>query len=69
MTAPEYSYVKDLAERVALTFAEAFLGVFVVTDLSTAENAAVAGAAAVVAVVKGLVAQAVGKYRSASLVD
>ena len=47
--------VRDVAERAAWTFAQAFLGAFVVTDLSTAKTAALAGLAAAIAVVKGFV--------------
>lgn len=62
------SYIQDLAERVALTFAEAFLAVFAVTDLSTVESAATAGAAAVLSLLKGVVAKTIGDRKSASLV-
>lgn len=60
-------YVKDLAERVLLTAAQAFLAVFVVTDLSSAKAGGIAAAAAVLSLVKGLVAQAVASPDSASL--
>jgi hypothetical protein len=53
-------YLKDLGERVATTFAFAFLSVFSVSDLSTFKSAAIAGAAAVLSLVKGLVATKVG---------
>jgi hypothetical protein len=61
-------YVKDLVERVIVTFAEAFLAVFVVTDVSSAKAAAVAGAAAVLSLVKGIVAKKAADQNTASLV-
>lgn len=42
----------DVLERTAATFAFTFLSVFSLTDLSTAKDAAIAGAAAVITVVK-----------------
>lgn len=45
-------FTKDIVERSVATFLQAFLAVFVVTDLSTAEAAWAAGVAAVLAVVK-----------------
>lgn len=51
----------DVAERAVWTFLQTFLGVFVVTDLATAEQAAVAGLAAVLSVVKGFVATKIGQ--------
>lgn len=65
--------VLDIAERAALTFVEAFLAVWVVgawTDLTSvglAQQAAVAGLAAAMSVVKGAVASRLGD-RTASLV-
>lgn len=60
-------YLLDLTERVALTFAFAFLSVFTVGDLSTAKSALVAGAAAALSLIKGVVAAHVGNPESASL--
>lgn len=57
----------DLAERVAATAAFAFLSAFTVTDLSTAHDAAIAGAAAALSVIKGLIAAFLGDSESASL--
>lgn len=54
------TYLADLAERVAWTAAQAFLSVFTVTDLSTAQAGGVAAAAAVLALLKGVVAKHVG---------
>ena len=45
-------FKKDIVERSVATFLQAFLSVFVVTDLSTAKAAWAAGVAAVLAVVK-----------------
>lgn len=45
-------YFKDLAERTAATFAFTFLSVFSFTDMSTAKDAGIAGAAAVGSVIK-----------------
>lgn len=50
----------DIAERAAWTFAQAFLAVFVVTDIATARGAALAGIAAAISVIKGFVATKVG---------
>ncbi len=60
-------YLKDLAERVVVTFAGAFLAAFSVSDLSSAKAAAIAGAAAVLSLVKGLIAQTVASPDTASL--
>ena len=45
-------FKRDIVERSVATFAQAFLSVFVVPDLSTAKAAWTAGVAAVLAVVK-----------------
>lgn len=47
---------KDVATRAVWTFLEAFLAIFMVTDLSTAETAAVSGLGAALSVVKTFVA-------------
>lgn len=60
-------YWKDLAERVIATFLGAFIAVFSVSDLSSAKAAALAGVAAVLALVKGLIASKVGTEGTASL--
>ena len=52
--------VTDILERAAMTFAQAFLSVIVVTDLSSAEGAATAGLAAVVSLFKSFVATRTG---------
>lgn len=60
-------YVKDIAERVIVTALGAFLAVFSVTDLSSAKAGAIAAAAAVLSLIKGLVAAKVGTEGTASL--
>jgi len=44
--------VSDMIERAAWTFAQAFLAVFVVSDLASAKTAAAAAVAATLSVVK-----------------
>jgi r1t holin len=67
-------YLKDLAERVIVTFVGAFLGAVTVTNvadwgnLSMWQSAAAAGGAAVVSLLKGLFASQVGTKGTASLV-
>lgn len=46
--------VLDITERTAATFVFAFLSSFSFSDLSTTRDAAIAGAAAALSVVKGL---------------
>lgn len=52
--------VLDIAERTVATFAFAFLSAFSFSDLSTARDAAIAGAAAAASVVKGLLKNYLG---------
>jgi hypothetical protein len=47
--------IKDTLERAAWTFAQSFLGVFVVSDLASVKAAAVAGMAAAISVAKTFV--------------
>lgn len=54
------SKVLDIVERTAATGAFAFLSVFSVSDLSTAKDAGVAGIAAALSVVKGLLKNYLG---------
>ncbi|MGW6872924.1 hypothetical protein ACWGHA_11375 [Streptomyces xanthophaeus] len=64
------TYGRDLAERVASTFVQSFIGAVVVTqpfDLSMWRTAALAGTAAAVSLVKGLVARWRDVTNSASL--
>ena len=44
--------MSNLLERAVWTFVQAFASVFVVSDLSTAKGAVVAGAAAILSVLK-----------------
>jgi hypothetical protein len=63
-------YTRDLFERVAMTFAEGFLGGVVVTQLTDQKMwlaAAAGGVSAALALVKGLAAKRVGNSDSASL--
>lgn len=63
-------YFKDLAERVASTFVQAFIGAVMVTELTDKGMwlaAASAGVAAVASLAKGLAAKGVGHRDSASL--
>ena len=68
-------YVRDLAERVAATFAQGFIGLFLlsgaevtgVVDFSSVKKAAIAGVFAVLSLIKGLIASRVGDKNSASL--
>lgn len=46
----------DLAERAAWTFVQGFLGVFTLTDVSTARTAAIAGCMAVLSMIKSAAA-------------
>lgn len=70
------TYVRDLIERVASTFVVTFLGTLVtggwfdlahVRDVSALQAAGLAGIAAVLSFVKGLVAKFVANQDSASL--
>lgn len=53
--------VLDIVERTGATFAFAFLSAFSFSDLSTAHDALIAGAAAAASVVKGLLKNYVGQ--------
>jgi hypothetical protein len=57
---------KDIIERTLWTAVQAFLAVFVITDVSSLKSAGVAAAAAVIAAVKGLAASKVGDPESAA---
>ena len=59
---------KQVAERAAMTFAQTFLAMFVVTDMASAKGAATAGVAAALSVLKSFAATKVGDKSSASLV-
>lgn len=64
------TYVRDLVERVAMSFIEGFLGAVVVTEMTNQTMwyaAAAAGVASAAALLKGLVARGVGNKGSASL--
>lgn len=57
---------KDIIERTFWTAVQAFLAVFVITDVSSLKSAGVAAAAAVIAAIKGLAASKVGDPESAA---
>lgn len=48
---------KNVIERAVWTFVQAFVAVFAVADVSTARDAAVAGGAAVLSVLKNVAAE------------
>ncbi len=59
---------RDILERGAWTFAQAFAAAFLASgrfDLDTAQAAALAGAAAVLSLVKGFVASRIGQPTAA----
>lgn len=69
------TYVRDLVERVAATFVQAFLGALVagnwfdvshIRDLSIVQTAGVSGIVAVLSLIKGLVAKGISNRNSAS---
>lgn len=49
--------IKNIATRAVWTFVQTFLAAFVVTDMATAKQAALAGIAAVLSVVKTVAAE------------
>lgn len=69
-------YARDLAERVLWTFAQAFVGALItggvldgvagVADITGWQAAGLAGVAAVISLIKGLLAKFVGRSDSAS---
>lgn len=58
-------YLRDLGQRVVFTFAFTFLSMFTLADLGTAKEAAVAGGAAVLMLIKGWLAKQVGDPNTA----
>lgn len=68
-------FVRDIAERVASTYVQAFLGLLLasgfgvdgVLDLSVVVKAGVAALPAALSLIKGMLARAVGDSESASL--
>lgn len=58
-------YLKDMLQRVVFTYAFAFLSVFTLADLSTGKEAAVAGGAAALSLVKSWLAKHVGDPNTA----
>lgn len=60
-------FYRDMAERSIATFAQSFLAVFVVGDMSTLKTAAMAGATALLSVVKSGVASRFGDGSASSI--
>lgn len=60
-------YFKDLVERTVATFAFTFLSVFSFTDMSTAKDAAIGGAAAAASLIKGWLGSVIGSQDHAGL--
>jgi hypothetical protein len=58
-------YFRDLTQRVVASFVFTFLSTFTLTDLNTADEAAVAGGVAVLALIKGWLAKHVGDPNTA----
>ena len=61
------AYVRNLLERVVATFVFTFLSVFTLADVGTGKEAAVAGGAAALSLVKGWLAHYVGDPDNAGL--
>lgn len=64
------TYARDLAERVVVTFLQAFVGALVLTspfDLNMWQAAAMSGVAAALSLVKGVIARIRSVSNSASL--
>jgi hypothetical protein len=59
---------KQIAERAISTFVQAFLAVFLVADVSSGKEAAVAGVAAVLSVAKSAVLTRIGDRNDISVV-
>lgn len=60
-------YIRNLVERVAATYAFTFLSVFTLADVGTGKEAAIAGGAAALSLVKGWLAHYVGDPDNAGL--
>jgi len=60
-------FYRDMAERCIATFAQSFLAVFVVGDVNTLKTAAMAGATALLSVVKSGVASRFGDGSASSI--
>lgn len=58
-------YFRDLSQRVVGVFLFAFLSVFTLSDISSAQTAAIAGGTAALALVKGWLAKYVGDPNTA----
>jgi len=60
-------FYRDMAERCIATFAQSFLAVFVVGDIGTLKTAAMAGATALLSVVKSGVSSRFGDGSASSI--
>lgn len=60
-------YIRNLVERVGMTFAFAFLSIFTFSDLGTGKEASIAGGAAALSLIKGWLARYVGDPNNAGL--
>ena len=60
-------FYRDMAERCIATFVQSFLAVFVVGDVNTLKTAAMAGATALLSVVKSGVASRFGDGSASSI--
>ena len=60
MSVSRYSFWRDTAERVAMTFLQSFVAVLVVGDWSSVRTAGIAGAAAVLSLLKSVIASRFG---------
>lgn len=58
-------YIRSLVQQVAIVFAFGFLSAFTLADLSTADEALVAGGMSALVLVKGWLAKHVGDPNSA----
>lgn len=76
MNEKQERYIVDLAERIGFTFLQAFGALLVVsgffsvdgvTDVSIIQKAAIGAVAAVLALIKGIVAKAVGSPNTAAI--
>jgi hypothetical protein len=64
----DVSIYKQVAERAIMTFAQTFMAMFVVTDMSSATGAGTAALAAALSVLKSFAATKVGDASTASVV-
>jgi len=63
------TFPTDAIERLTFTALQAFLSVFIITDLGTVEAGLIAAAAAALSLLKSMVARTTGTPGTASLAD